>query len=124
MCFRYEQLAEQEEHSYQHLRRKLYSELQQERDRLAAEMHGQRDLLERQMKELRVSQIYICCTKRLLERAFEDVGIVLFNAGIICKPTGSSEIRPGIVGSRNAQETWGEIICPVFDRFTSQAYLM
>ena len=59
LCFRYEQLAEQEEHSYQHLRRKLYSELQQERDRLAAEMHGQRDLLERQMKELKVRQTYI-----------------------------------------------------------------
>ena len=44
-----------------------------------------------------------------MERAFEDVCIVLFNAGIICKPTGSSEIRPGIVGSRNAQETWGKI---------------
>ena len=62
LCFRYEQLAEQEEHSYQHLRRKLYSELQQERDRLTAEMHGQRDLLERQMKELKVTQTYIYCT--------------------------------------------------------------
>lgn len=52
---RYEQLAEQEEQSYQQLRRKLYSEVQVEKDKLTVDTSSLKEQVAKQLKELKVS---------------------------------------------------------------------
>ena len=74
---RYEQLAEQEEQSYQQLRRKLYSEVQVEKDKLAVEANTKEEETMKELKEIKVCSKYSYNTAQYSTVQYSTVIILL-----------------------------------------------